>query len=125
LGPNYFKKGQKMTEQSEIWQVNGGANTRKCLKYGLVVNGCTLFDDCKDCIKTKMEVKDVQKDTKKPIKKPSTPNLDDFIIVKKRGKQGRNGGISRKNSNGKPVKVPKTRVKRKVRGRSRSPSKKS
>jgi len=53
-----------MTEQSDVWKVKQGGTSRRCLKHDIVVTGCTLFYDCKDCIKAEKELKDVPKKLK-------------------------------------------------------------
>ena len=98
-----------MTEQSDIWKVKVGSITRKCLKHGLLVTGCTLFYDCKDCIKTEKEPKDVPKEPNKQQEKPPIPNFSDSSPLKKRGKKSRNEPLCGPICNEKPVKIPKNR----------------
>lgn len=113
-------KGLKMTEQNDVWKANQGNTTHRCPKYDIIITGCSLHYECEECIKGKRRLKNVPKETKKHRKKSSTSNLGDSTVVKKRGRKSRNGDVCGPIRDEKPVKIPKTGNKRKVRRRSRS-----
>jgi hypothetical protein len=106
-----------MTEQNNIWKVKQGSTSRKCLKHGIIVTGCTLFYDCKDCIKAEKEPKDVSKEPNKRRIKPPIPNLGDPITAKKRGRKRRNRVVSGPIHNEIPGKIPTAKSNSNVRRR--------
>jgi len=46
-----------MSEQSEVWAVQGGSGRFKCPKHGIMVSGCTKDMGCEACISGDIVVK--------------------------------------------------------------------
>jgi len=109
-----------MTEQSRIWKVKENGMSRRCLRYDIMVSGCTHHLDCKDCEYAKKEAKNATNIPEKRRKKSPTSDISDPITVKKRGSKGPNGGLYRPICTEKPAKISKTGDKRGVRGGSGS-----
>lgn len=111
-----------MTEQSNIWKPKQGDTSRRCLKHGITVSGCTLFYDCKDCIKAEKDSNNASNEPNKRRQEPKLQPHTESSSVKKRTRMPRIRPIIGQTSGKEPEKVSKDTGHCRIRRRTRSPN---